>query len=387
MSNTSNNLMPNLLPTAENGQPLVRIGSAAAVAAIAPHLLGFRPKESLVLTFFDSDARVQLASRMDLPIGEGTEREVTADLFDLAAESCWRAVHIAVVSDSPAVPLALIKELGLLASESCLDILGCGLVRSQHWYSVGPGGQLAPDGESLSDGSALAATSQLVLAGRSFLADREAFAAQVQGTEPQADEVARILADPTAGWVTISEPGRKFSRARLRAEDAIVQYLTGVRERPDPATAAHWIAGFSDSRIREAVLWRLSPAAPSHTVGANQDAASEALAWLCRTAPTAWRAPVASSLAALAWQSGDGVLAGVAADYALECDPTNRLADLVRLALDRGAPATIWIDLMRSMTLAELRASAAGSRVRFAQKAGMASAVSAPPGVAARATG
>lgn len=383
MSNTSDTL----LSTAEDGQPLVRIGSAAAVAAIAPQLLGFRPRDSLVLTFFDGDSRLQLASRVDLPIAEGAEHDAAGDLFDLARQSCWRAVHIAVVSDASSAPLHLIKALRLLASESRLDILGCGLVRSERWFPVGAGGRLAGPGESLSDGSALAATSQLVLAGRSFVADREAFVAKVRGAESAADEIARILANPASPWATISGPGRRQSRTRLMVEEAIVEYLTGARDRPDPTTAAHWIAAFSDSRIREAVLWRLSPAAPDHTVGASQDTVTEALGWLVRAAPITWSAPVASSLAALAWQGGDGVLAGVAAGYALECDPANRLADLVQLALSRGAPPTIWIDLMRSMTLAELRTSRSGSRVRSAPGEGIATAVSAPPALAARAAG
>lgn len=381
MSNTSNDL----LSTAENGQPLVRIGSAAAVAAIAPQLLGFRPRESLVLTFFDEHARLQLASRMDLPIIEGAEHDAVGDLFDLAHRSCWRAVHIAVVSDAASVPSPLIKALRWLASQGRLDILGCGLVRSGRWLSIEPNGELTEPGESLSDGSALAATSQLVLAGRSFVADREAFVQQVRGSEPGSDEIARILTDPAAPWVTISASGRKSSRARLMVEDAIVGYLMGDGGQPDPATAAQWIAAFSDSRVREAVLWRLSPAAPDHTVGVSQDTVTEALGWLVRAAPTSWSGPVASSLAALAWQGGDGVLAGVAADYALECDPANRLADLVALALNRGAPPTIWIDLMRSMTLGELRTSRAGSRVRPASKAGIAPAATAPPDLESRA--
>lgn len=57
---------------------------------------------------------------------------------------------------------------------------------------------------------------------------------------------------------------------------------------------------------------------------------------VCRMTPAAHAAPVLSLLASLAWWSGDGARAGIAADRALELEPDNRLAGLVRQSLDHG---------------------------------------------------
>lgn len=63
------------------------------------------------------------------------------------------------------------------------------------------------------------------------------------------------------------------------------------------------------------------------------------LARLCRETPTAHAAPVLSVLACYAWWTGDGALAGMAVDQALEIEPDHRLCGLVRSALDHGLRA------------------------------------------------
>lgn len=359
MSNRSHNL----LPTTSEGLPLIRVGSAAAVAAIAPQLLGFRPRESLVLTFFDAESRLRLASRADLPMTTATAVDAFGDLATRACESDWRTMHISAWTDEESAPVGLIQGLATHCLAAGLRVLGSGVVRADRWHSLDSGGGLDATGESLSTGAALAATSQLVLAGRSFVDDRATLVERVRGIESIGDAVANVLEDPSRDWAGLSRPGETAARRRLGIEEAVVAYLSGSTARPPAEPAATWIAAFADSRVREAVLWRMSPAAPSHQAGMDKDLVLDALAWLVRAAPRSWSAPVSAALAALAWQSGDGTLAAIAAEYACECDPTNRLGTLVRLAIEKGATPAVWIDLMRSMSLEELRTSQVGSRV------------------------
>lgn len=60
---------------------------------------------------------------------------------------------------------------------------------------------------------------------------------------------------------------------------------------------------------------------------------------LCRETPSAHAAPVLAVLACYAWWSGDGTLAGMAVDQALQLEGDHRLCGLVRSALDHGLRA------------------------------------------------
>jgi hypothetical protein len=61
----------------------VRIGSAEGILAVVPHLLGFRPKDSLVvLGIGGPHARIRLAFRYDLP--DPPDGEIAADIAEHA---------------------------------------------------------------------------------------------------------------------------------------------------------------------------------------------------------------------------------------------------------------------------------------------------------------
>lgn len=60
------------------------------------------------------------------------------------------------------------------------------------------------------------------------------------------------------------------------------------------------------------------------------------LASLCRQTPSGQAAPALALLACYAWWAGDGALAGMAVDQALELEADHRLSGLVRTALDHG---------------------------------------------------
>jgi hypothetical protein len=59
-----------------------------------------------------------------------------------------------------------------------------------------------------------------------------------------------------------------------------------------------------------------------------------------RRVPQRYVPAPATLLALVAWRTGDGVLADIAAERALEADRTYRLAQLVLHALQHGLPPT-----------------------------------------------
>jgi hypothetical protein len=65
----------------------------------------------------------------------------------------------------------------------------------------------------------------------------------------------------------------------------------------------------------------------------------ERLTALCRLAPDEHAAPVLTVLASHGWWRGDGIIARVALDRAVRCDPAYRLAVLLEQMLDLGLAA------------------------------------------------
>lgn len=344
----------------EAEQPVVKVGSSAAIAAIAPQLLGFRPNESLVMTFFNSDRRLQLVARIDLPIPPGEELAAVGPLFDQAVAGGFAAVHLAAVTASKQLAP---DQMSLIASgfeDLGVWVMGCGAVWDDRWWPMNPNGLFDEVGESLRGGPALRSVSELVLRGRACAADRDELVERVRGEDPDMrGRVAWALNTKASRlWAHGEGDGDAGGGARLKVENALVAFLTGARDRPTPREAAKWIRALADSRVREPMLWRLSPA-PGEVV--TDDRAVTALAWLLRACPPEWAAPVAASVAALAWQGGDGVLASIASDYACECDPGNRLGGLIQAAVLQGTHPSVWTDLMRSMTLPGLRGDLHGA--------------------------
>ena len=66
-------------------------------------------------------------------------------------------------------------------------------------------------------------------------------------------------------------------------------------------------------------------------------------------------APVAATMALIAWADGDGAVALMAADRACDLEPTNTLAPLVIHALQHGLPPNTWASLTDDIPMEVLR--------------------------------
>ena len=71
-----------------SGDPRVRVSSAAGLLSVIPHLLGFTPRDSLVVVGVTAAGRVQLAFRYDLPSSPNatTAAEITGHALGVLAQ-------------------------------------------------------------------------------------------------------------------------------------------------------------------------------------------------------------------------------------------------------------------------------------------------------------
>ena len=78
-----------------------------------------------------------------------------------------------------------------------------------------------------------------------------------------------------------------------------------------------------------------------------------------RRTQTRWVAPVATTLAGCAWLDGNGALARMAVDRALESDPEYSLARLLDRALTHGVPPRVWAESLAAVSFDECAQGAA----------------------------
>jgi hypothetical protein len=320
----------------------VRLSDPGEIAASLPHLLGFRPRESVVLISLTgpSGGRVGLTVRADIPDGRdaGTAARV------LARSVCTDrpcGVLLAVVSDAadedapdggPDLPhRVLVGELVRALADRAAPVREVLLVRGGRWWSYdcpqaccAPGaGTLLPAGVPELEVAAVA-TGMVVEADRNDLAgriappagfDRDAMVAA--SVRAAAECSAAIVAD---GWDTTAEA----SWAAISA--AVARCRPGRPSAPltdDETARVLW--GLRDVHVRDRALqFALGPDA----------AAAETLWTACtRRALAPLDAAPATLLAVSAWLRGDGAMANVALTRALDGDPRYRLARLLAQGL------------------------------------------------------
>ena len=344
--------------------PLV-VRGPDSLPALIPHLVGFHPRESLVLVGLDSRERTVLVTlRVDLPgvdmvVGVAMEGwaplitalqaagaiDVLAVVYPGVGENPWR--------DHPCEDLPRRSLLAALADR----LSGSGLVvldalcvvgdRLRSYWCADPDccpreGRLVDGAETLRVQAHLIAEGSAPLASRDMLVSALAPRAQ---DDPVADRIAR-----SRDGVVLRLPVGTVARVGI--------FVSGMRdwgnERRNPATMtrlvilAEFLAG--SIRSRDLLLHALTVDGDRNLLAAAREVFGEAV----RCAHGDTLAPVASVLAVCCWIDGDGAAARVALDRATSADVDYPLATLVSAALDRGMPPRTWISLMGEMCVADI---------------------------------
>ena len=174
------------------------------------------------------------------------------------------------------------------------------------------------------------------------LADREALVATIApATGPAAEAMqretrraeritAKLIADATA---TGSPHRRPVIEHGLKAVQAAITTYRDGGSIEDNGRIAWLTLVLSSLRIRDDAWARMDPA--------HRDAHGRLWTDLTRRAQPGYVAAPASLLAFTAWQCGNGALANVALDRALDDTPGYSMAQLLRDVIDAGAPPSM----------------------------------------------
>ncbi len=297
-------------------------GPADLLAAV-PVVLGFHPRDSLVMLTFG--AVRPFHARVDLPppddVTDSLPELVDALLAPALRERVGRVVFVSYSADAH-LSAHVGAALGRAFVEAGIGVLAVLRAHDGRWCTVPPHPGLGETASTPYDDTSHPFAAQAVFEGLVTHASRDALRHTLVA-RPEA--VARVRAHQ--------------ARSRSRSEDAawvrdLVLRCATTGEPPGDPEAARVLRAVVRADVRDAAL---------HAV--TRDAAGAHLqVWvdLLRRAPEEQVPDAAAVTAFCAWQAGHGALAWCAVDRCLDVDPHHRLGLCLAECLTRAVPPSAW---------------------------------------------
>jgi hypothetical protein len=316
--------------------PLVIRTAQDAIAAV-PYLLGFHPSRSLVVIGFEGRDRGTCAIRLDLPAAGAAGRVAAL----LAANGFTRSLLLgygpaAEVEESARPLREALASAGVPAAEAIR-------VADGRWWSLTCSADCCPPEGTPYDISASVLAAQATYAGHVALADR---AELVRSVQPLGGPARTAMREATAR----AEKRHVARGGRTTEEDLafVLSLLTRVHTGSSPTDDEVARLGFllTDLRLRDEAWIRIDEEAPAADIAFWRD--------IVRRVETPYAPAPASLLAFAAYSAGDGGLANVALERALNADPAYSMAVILREVINAGIPPS---QLRLRMTSEDLAAA------------------------------
>ena len=312
--------------------PVVSVRAVEDLASALPHLLGFRPVESLVVVAIEGP-RDQLSFTLRLDLPDPIHVEEVAEICAIRMEAAAADAALVFVVTEAADPAAgvlpgtdLVEALQRAMPMPMRDAL---LLRDGRiWSYLCPDPGCCPaDGKPVDDESPVASTLAAagVVAGRAVYADRDEIvrAAQAVGGADAgavAAAVERLYAE--ADLVDIRE---RYRRVLPGLIDASAERGADLSHDDVALLGCAW----HQVDLRDEMLG---------AVGRGVPGADGVVRAVARLMPAPYDAPAAAMLGWVAYAEGSGVLAAAALGRALATDPEYSLARLLDDGLFRQVP-------------------------------------------------
>ncbi|NBO46772.1 MAG: DUF4192 domain-containing protein [Actinobacteria bacterium] len=343
-------------------------GPADLVSAV-PYLLGFTPTNCIVAAFLSgTDGELILTARVDHPhpgqhesfvaawqqACEGIVNSNDVDrlvLVDFCTQStfgeCVLDADVATSSGESAADFDGVRNItnAMAAAAASLGLYTCDevMVIAHCWRSV-----LCRDerccptqGQPIDPERGARVAAPFVAEGVAPLASRESIGQRitpVSSEDPRGREFQSAVTQSAAHFGECADiPSR-----RALVMDSVAALTTGATEGTPLAVAC-----IQDLRRRDALLRILIQDVADEPRRIAEDALVSALT-LCAHSH---RAAVATVVAGLAWQRGDGALAQECLDLALASDESYSLARLLTRAIRHAVPPTVWVDAVAATTV------------------------------------
>lgn len=317
----------------DSSRQTVRLSGPADFIAVVPYLLGFHPADSLVAMAFDGDA-LKGVIRFDLPDCSEQAPDAATYCAQLLAQNNARNVFLIGYGSGQQVT-PIMDGLFTAVTGAGIEVLD--MVRCEggrYWsYVCQDPDCCSPDGVLYDATSSLAAAGA-VLAGCVAMPDRDTFARIVEpedGPERQAVRAATAAARARAESLLQTADVEYWFREGMRhVKDCFEHVRAG---HPIPVEDLAWLGV-----LLTGILVR--DIAVTYDREYGEDVSRRFWTEVTRRVEPEYVPAPAVNLAFIAYRSGDGTLARLAAERALQVDPDYRFAKLILAALNAGVPPT-----------------------------------------------
>lgn len=317
--------------------------------AAIPFLIGYHPTDSLVLVSL-KDESVGMAMRIDYPQKvdeQSSSQAYEALVYHLVREGAEGALIVAYVPDSRTDGEEVLGNCATALMRAHIEIRESLLICNGRWRSTlcGDSDCCPLDGRPLPEISSSRIAVEQVAQGRPMpFIDSAGLADSISplplaGDAGFADEVHRFKVDPDS--TSLQSLQREGAVAVIDLASRFIAGSLGQNIDADQALSARVIGSLSDIQVRDFAL------------GSHDDATLN-IYWamwlyLVRIAPVGSIAPIASLLAAVSYERGEGALAHRCLDRAIADDPGYSLATLLRRVFSAGWPPESFAQMRREL--------------------------------------
>lgn len=322
--------------------------------AAIPFLIGYHPTDSLVIVSLKEDA-VGMAMRVDYPAlinGDGVDTANSSDAYDaliyhLVREGAQGALVVAYVPEDRIDGEEILRNIATALARVEIPVREALLITNGRWRSV-----LCADSECCPvEGRPLPEIASSRIAVEQVADGRPMPYADLEGL---ADSIAPVpLSSETGFMQSVAERRIDPESPALHADqrrgavaviDLASRFIAGSIGRDfatDQELSAKVLGALSDIQVRDFAL-------------GSHDETTLDIYWamwryLTRIAPSGFVAPVASLLAAVSYEKGEGALAHRALDRSLNDDPAYSLAALLRRVFSAGWPPESFAAMRRDL--------------------------------------
>jgi hypothetical protein len=317
----------------------VRLSCPADILSSIPYLVGYHPSHSIVVVGMQ-DRHIAFAARDDLPADGGPPApEAVRALVDVVArQRCDGVLLVGFGEEERVTPV--IWTVGDALAQANVEIREA--LRAdggRYWSYLCTNPSCCPPEGTAYDPTTSPVAAAWTVAGRAVLRDRQEYEAQLQPIVGELrEEVHRHTEAATQRLFDLVADAADESHARAAlvaaGTRAIAEALdTTLRgEQPTPEQVAWLSVLLMDVAVRD-VAWLL-------ILSAGDEPEPHRALWqhLLRTVDTDLLAPAATLFALAAWRCGDGGIARIALERALDVDPDYRVAGMLAGAIARGLP-------------------------------------------------
>ena len=321
------------------GATVLQVRDPGDLIEAIPYLLGFHPRESLVVVGLDG-GRVCVTARVDLSeLGDaGVLPSTVRVLRDSGATHVLAVIFEAAVTvvDRHALPRReVVGELADCLDGAGADLVDALLVVAGRWWSYACDEECCPPEGREIPGDASPAAATATYAGLVALPDRDELRAAL---EPD-DDTTRALLEPLLAEQEHAAVAAALSGRAQRRQRSVKRAIFAAARDADESLFLGGSGALSDEQVCGfATALGETPIRDSLWLAVDQRRLDGRVLWreIARRVPSPYDAAPLFLFGWASWRDGNGVSASIAVERALASDPGYTAAELLGGALMHG---------------------------------------------------